>query len=59
MKVRITTKQQQKLLELEKWFDFELAKLRKRQLDILQRYDKKKSLLLQKKLLQKIIDIKN
>ena len=59
MKAKTTTKQRQEILALEKWFDFELSKLRKRQLEILKKYDKKKSLLLQSKVLQKIIDIKN
>lgn len=59
MKKKVTDKQKQEILALEKWFDFELAKLRKRQLEILKKYDKKKSLLLQSKVLQKIIDSKD
>ncbi|HBU06827.1 MAG TPA: hypothetical protein DEB09_01970 [Candidatus Magasanikbacteria bacterium] len=59
MKIKINQKQKKDLLELEKWFDLELVKLRKRQLEILKKYDKRKSLLLQSKVLKNITDLKD
>lgn len=59
MKIKINTKQKKKLLELDQWYDLELGKLRKKQSGILKRYDARRSLLLQSKVLKKIVDIKN
>jgi hypothetical protein len=59
MKRKVTSKQKQEILALEEWFDLELSKLRKKQLNILKKYDKKKSLLLQSKVLKKIVDSKD
>ncbi len=58
MKTKINQKQQEELQKLEKWFDLELIKLKKKRIEILKRYDKKRSLLFQNKILKHISGIK-
>lgn len=57
-KEKLTSAQIKEIQELEQWFDLEITKLRKKQLEILKRYHNKKSLLLQAKVLKKIVDLK-
>ncbi len=57
-KKKLTPEQIKKIQDLEKWFDLEITKIRKKQLEILKRYHDKKSLLLQLQVLKKIIDLK-
>ena len=45
--MKITQEQKKKIMELERWFAGEVAKLKKRQVDILKAYDKKKTALMQ------------
>lgn len=56
MKKKITNQQKQEILALEEWFNLELTKLRKRQLEILKKYDQKKTEIMQKKVLLDIIN---
>ena len=58
MKKKVINTQKQEILTLEKWFNLELAKLRKKQLEILRKYDKRKNKLLQKEVLLDIINNK-
>ena len=58
MKKKVKNTQKQEILTLEKWFNLELAKLKKKQLEILKKYDQRKNKILQKKVLLDIINNK-
>lgn len=55
--MKLTENQRNELNELNRWFHGELTKLRKKQLDILHRYDEKVTLWKQMKLKKKLKDL--
>ena len=57
-KEKLTPAQIKEIQELEQWFDLEIIKLRKKQLEILKKYDQRKNKLLQKKVLFDILTTK-
>ena len=52
--MNITKQQKVKIDKLEEWYRVEVARLRVRRLDIMKRYDFKKSALLKQQLIKKI-----
>ena len=55
--MKLTENQKNELDDLNRWFHGELAKLRKKQLDILHRYDEKVTNWKQMKLKKKLKDL--
>lgn len=50
----LSSEQLKEVIALEKWFLAELKKIKKRQLQIMKKYDQKKSLMLKKKIRKSI-----
>lgn len=52
--VRITNKQKQQIEEINRWFESQIVKLKKREMELMKDYDKKRSLVMQDKVRKKI-----
>ena len=54
--MQITIEQKKKIEELEAWFEREIIQLKRKELEIMKRYDERRSQLLRKQLLKKAND---
>lgn len=51
--MQVTQKQKKEIEKLEAWFEGEIVKLKRQELDIMRRYDMRKSQLLREQILKK------